>query len=546
MIRTRSGRIFYISGLALLLFFSAAFMSFGATKPALYATGWSVLPPVVAIALALITKEVYSSLFLGVLTGACLYAGPSFSGIIKKVVNDGIVASISDAYNVGILVFLVVLGMLVSMMNKSGGSMAFGRWASSKIRSRNGAQLSTIGLGILIFVDDYFNCLTVGSVMKPLTDTHKVSRAKLAYLIDATAAPVCILAPISSWAAAVSGFVKGQNGLTIFIKAIPYNFYALLTIVMMISITVMNFDYGKMAIYERNAIEKGDLFTVKDINSDNADTEKREANADGHVIDLIFPVIILIISCVVGMIYTGGFFSGTPFATAFANCDAAASLSMGSIFALVVSIIYYAARRVLSFSSIMQCVPEGLQSMVAPILVLTFAWSLKAMTDQLGLAKYVASIVDNLGDGFISFLPAILFLIACGLGIASGTSWGTFGILIPIALAITAGRPDLMIIVISACMAGGVAGDHCSPISDTTIMSSAGAGCNHLSHVESQFPYALTVIGVSFITYVIAGFTRNAWISLPAGIALILLVMFIIKKRRLFGTVYLNELSSSK
>lgn len=335
MIRTRSSRMFYIFGLAILLILSAATLSLAETKPALYATGWSILPPIVAIALALITKEVYSSLFLGVLTGACLYAGPNFPGIIKKVVNDGIIASISDSYNVGILVFLVVLGMLVSMMNKSGGSMAFGRWASTKIKSRRGAKLSTVGLGILIFVDDYFNCLTVGSVMKPLTDTHKVSRAKLAYLIDSTAAPICILAPISSWAAAVSGFVKGQNGLTIFIKAIPYNFYALLTIVMMVSITLMQFDYGKMAMYERNAVENDDLFTVKDINSENAELSKNEVNPNGRVIDLIFPVIILIISCVVGMIYTGGFFSGTPFTSAFANCDAAASLSMGSILSLI-------------------------------------------------------------------------------------------------------------------------------------------------------------------------------------------------------------------
>lgn len=539
-------RILYIMCLASFLIISATSLSLAATEPALYATAWSILPPIVAITLALITKEVYSSLFLGILTGACLYAGPNFSGIVKRVVNDGIVASLSDPYNVGILIFLVVLGMLVSMMNKSGGSMAFGRWASSKIRSRKGSELSTVGLGLLIFVDDYFNCLTVGSVMKPLTDTHKVSRAKLAYLIDATAAPICILAPISSWAAAVSGFVKGQNGLTLFIKAIPYNFYALLTIVMMIAITFMNFDYGKMAKYERNAIEKNDLFTVKDINSENADSQKDEANPDGKVIDLIFPVIVLVISCVIGMIYTGGFFKGTSFAAAFAGCDAAASLSMGSLVALIISIIYYAIRRVLTFESLMKCVPDGFQSMVAPILVLTFAWSLKAMTDQLGLAEYVANLVDNLGDGFVSFFPAIIFLIACGLGIASGTSWGTFGILIPIALAITSNRPDLMIIVISACMAGGVAGDHCSPISDTTIMSSAGAGCNHVSHVESQFPYALTVMGVSFVTYVIAGFTRNAWISLPVGIIAMLLVLFFIKKSRLFGAVCLDELSEEK
>lgn len=540
MIRSMSSRITYVVSLAIMLVVAATTFSLAASKPALYATGWAVLPPLIAIVLSLITKEVYSSLFLGVLTGACLYAGPNFTGIVKRVVNDGIIASLADTYNMGILVFLVVLGILVAMMNKSGGSLAFGRWAATKIKTRKGSQLSTIALGILIFVDDYFNCLTVGSVMKPLTDTHKVSRAKLAYLIDATAAPICILAPISSWAAAVSGFVKGQNGLTLFIKAIPYNFYALLTIVMMVALTSMKFDYSKMTLYERNAVENGDLFTVRDIN---AELQNKNVNKNGIVMDLLFPVIVLIICCITGMIYTGGFFSGTSFVDAFANSDAAASLSMGSIIALIISIAYYSIRKVLSFRSAMACVPEGFQSMVAPILVLTFAWSLKAMTDGLGLAPFVANFVDGLGDGFISFFPAILFLIACGLGIASGTSWGTFGILIPIALAITANRPDMMIIVISACMAGGVAGDHCSPISDTTIMSSAGAGCNHVSHVETQFPYALTVIIVSFITYIIAGFTESAWISLPIGGVMMVLVLFLIKKNRWFGAMNIDEIT---
>lgn len=509
----------------------AAALAASSGKPALYATGWAVLPPLVAIVLALITKEVYSSLFIGVLSGAVLYAGFSFSGVLKHLVTDGIIASLSDSYNVGILTFLVVLGIFVSMMNLSGGSAAFGRWAAEKVKTRQGAQFSTILLGMLIFVDDYFNCLTVGSVMKPLTDKHEISRAKLAYIIDATAAPICIMAPISSWAAAVSGFVKGENGITVFIKAIPYNFYALFTIAMMFIIVKMNFDYSKMAKYERNACEKGDLFTVKDQNSLNKETADASANNAGNVSDLILPVIILIISCIIGMLYTGGFFSGKSFVTAFAGCDASVALAFGSIVALIITIVYYSARRVLTFTKCMECVPEGFKSMVSPILVLTLAWSLKAMTDSLGLAPFVANGVKHLGNGFVSLIPAVLFLIACGLGIASGTSWGTFGILIPIALAITKDCPDLMICVISACMAGGVCGDHCSPISDTTIMSSAGAGCNHLSHVETQFPYAITVMGVSFVSYVIAGYTRSPLIALPAGLVLLLLLLHTIKKR---------------
>ncbi len=526
-------RLLFAFGLAALIVASMTMMTFGAEKeshPALYATGWSVLPPLVAIALALITKEVYSSLFLGVLTGAILYAGADFSGTLTQLMSGGIIASLADSYNVGILVFLVILGMFVAMMNLSGGSKAFGEWAATKFKTRQSSQIAVILLGILIFVDDYFNCLTVGSVMKPITDRYNVSRAKLAYLIDATAAPVCILAPISSWAAAVSGFVKGQNGLTVFIRAIPFNFYALFTILMMFALVIMDFDYSKMAMYEQNAL-KGDLFTVKDQAAIEAAKAQETSRTDGKVRNLVFPIIVLVISCVIGMIYTGGFFKGESFVNAFANCDASKALATGSITALIITIIFYSVTGVISFTECMNCVPEGFKSMVSPILVLTLAWSLKAMTDSLGLAPFVAKHVQGLGSGFVDLFPAIIFLIACGLGIASGTSWGTFGILIPIALAITEGDPKMTIIVISACMAGGVCGDHCSPISDTTIMSSAGAACHHLSHVETQFPYAMTVMAVAFVTYIIAGFTKSALISLPIGIAIMIITLKVIKAK---------------
>lgn len=540
-IRFNRSRVVFTIGLALLMVGGfTAFTMAADSKPALYATWVSVLPPVVAIALALITKEVYSSLFLGVLTGAVAYAGANFSGIVNRLVKDGIVASLSDSYNMGILVFLVVLGMMVAMMNLSGGSKAFGQWARTKIKTRQGAEAATILLGILIFVDDYFNCLTVGSVMKPLTDEYRISRAKLAYLIDATAAPVCILAPISSWAAAVSGFVKGENGLTVFIQAIPFNFYAILTIVMMFALVIMNFDYSKMAVYERNAVETGDLFTVRDENAINAEKAEQVSGTHGKVIDLVFPVIVLIICCVISMVYTGGFVSGTSFVHAFANCDAAASLSMGSMVALLISVIFYTVRGTISFRDCMGCIPEGFKSMVSPILVLTLAWSLKVMTDGLGLAAFISNLVS--GGILVSLFPAIIFLIACGLGIASGTSWGTFGILIPIALAITEAYPDMTIIVISACLAGGVCGDHCSPISDTTIMSSAGAACNHISHVETQMPYAMTVMCVSAVTYLVAGFTRSALISLPVGVILLIGTLFVIKRRT--QTAYLVDKST--
>ena len=527
-------RLNYIFGLAILIIASMPALCFAAEetakKPGLYATGFSVLPPLIAIVLALITKEVYSSLFIGVFAGAVLYAGANFSGIMNHLLQDGIIASLSSAGNVGILIFLVILGMFVAMMNLSGGSAAFGEWASTKVKSRQHAQFTTILLGILIFVDDYFNCLTVGSVMKPLSDKFNISRAKLAYLIDATAAPVCIIAPISSWAAAVSGFVQGQNGLTIFIRAIPYNFYALFTIVMMFAIVAMNFDYSKMAIYEKNAIENGDLLTVHE-NLSSQDEEVSQ-NHNGHVADLIVPVIVLIICCLVGMIYTGGFFSGTSFVDAFAGCDAALSLSLASLVALIITIVYYCARRVLTFRECMDCVPEGFKQMVSPILVLTLAWSLKCMTDSLGLAPFVAGMVEKMPASWMALIPAVLFVISCALGFASGTSWGTFGILIPIALAITASRPDMMIPVISACMAGGVCGDHCSPISDTTIMASAGAGCNHISHVETQLPYAMTVLVISTISYIVVGFTKSAIPGLVVGVVLLFLFLNMMKKRQ--------------
>lgn len=495
--------------------------------PVMYASCWALLPPVVAIVLALITKEVYSSLFVGILIGGLFYSEFTFEKTVTHVFQDGIVGVLSDSYNVGILVFLVILGILVCMMNQAGGSAAFGRWASIHIKSRIGAQLATVLLGVLIFIDDYFNCLTVGSVMRPVTDKHNISRAKLSYLIDATAAPVCIIAPISSWAAAVTGFVEGEDGLSIFIRAIPYNFYALLTIVMMVGMVLMKVEFGSMRRHEENA-EAGDLFTTPDRPYANA---KEEAvNAKGAVLDLIFPIALLIVCCVIGMIYTGGFFQGESFVAAFSQSDASIGLMLGSFFAFVITVIFYAVRRTLKFGESMACVPEGFKAMVPAILILTLAWTLKAMTDSLGAAEFVAGIVESNARGLVSFLPAIIFLVGCFLAFATGTSWGTFGILIPIVVAVFAqSDQDLMIISISACMAGAVCGDHCSPISDTTIMASAGAQCNHVNHVSTQLPYAVTVAVVSFVAYIIAGFVRTAWIALPIGIVMMLGVLFVIK-----------------
>lgn len=495
--------------------------------PAMYASIWSLVPPVIAIVLALITKEVYSSLFVGVLIGGAFWAGFKPEATILHVFQDGVVGVLTDSYNMGILIFLVILGVIVCMMNKAGGSAAFGRWAKEHIKTRTGAQLTTIALGVLIFIDDYFNCLTVGSVMRPVTDSHNVSRAKLAYLIDATAAPVCIIAPISSWAAAVTGFVKGEDGFSIFIRAIPYNYYAILTIIMLVTLVLAKEDYGPMKEHEDNAIA-GDLYTTDDRPYESA--QENVTYNKGKVIDLVFPIISLIICCVIGMIYSGGFFSGTGFVEAFSGSDASVGLMLGSFFAMVITIAFYALRKVLRFSDSMACIPDGFKAMVPAILILTFAWTLKSMTDSLGAAEYVASIMNSAASGLLNLLPAIIFLVGCFLAFATGTSWGTFGILIPIVVAVFQGTNEtMMIISISACMAGAVCGDHCSPISDTTIMASAGAQCNHVNHVSTQLPYAMTVAAVSCITYVIAGVIQNAVICLVIGIALQILVLLAIR-----------------
>ncbi|WP_047834513.1 Na+/H+ antiporter NhaC family protein [Robinsoniella sp. RHS] len=516
-------------GISMLLIFTALLpmtvlaAEEGAAKPAMYATFWALIPPVVAIVLALITKEVYSSLFLGILVGGLFFSGFGFEGTVTHIFNDGFIKVLSDSYNVGILVFLVILGCMVSLMNRAGGSAAFGRWAGKKIKTRVGAQLATIVLGVLIFIDDYFNCLTVGSVMRPVTDQHQVSRAKLAYLIDATAAPICIIAPISSWAAAVTGFVEGEDGFSIFIRAIPYNFYALLTIVMMVGLVLLKVDFGSMAVHEKNA-RNGDLFSTGDKigNFDEDDI----SNPHGSVLDLMIPILSLIVCCVIGMIYTGGFFAGKDFITAFSNSDASVGLALGSFFGMVITIILYNIRKVLNFNDCMACLPDGFKAMVPAILILTFAWTLKAMTDSLGAADFVAGAMAQCAGDLMKFLPAIIFLVGCGLAFATGTSWGTFGILIPIVVAVfEKSNPELMIISISACMAGAVCGDHCSPISDTTIMASAGARCNHVNHVTTQLPYAVTAAVVSFLTYILAGFVQSAWIALPFGIVLMLVVL---------------------
>ena len=497
-------------------------------QPALYATIWALLPPLVAIVLALITKEVYSSLFVGIVVGALIYSGFKFEGTVTQIFEGGIIKVLSDSYNVGILIFLVILGSVVCMMNKAGGSAAFGRWASKKIHTRVGAELAAIILGILIFIDDYFNCLTVGSVMRPVTDRHHVSRAKFAYLIDATAAPVCIIAPISSWAAAVSGFVEGQDGLAIFVRTIPYNFYAILTIVMMVGMVLMKTEFGAMRTHEINALN-GDLYTTSARPYENA-TDDEAPNPRGKVIDLVVPIVVLVICCVISMIYTGGFFSGTDFVTAFSQSDASTGLAMGSAFGLVFAIIFYMIRRVVNFRDCMGCIPEGFKAMVPAIMILTFAWTLKAMTDSLGAAVFVEEAMRSVAGGIEVILPAIIFLVGCGLAFATGTSWGTFGILIPIVVAVfEKSSPEMMIISMSACMAGAVCGDHCSPISDTTIMASAGAQCDHVTHVSTQLPYAILAAAVSFVTYIVAGFVKTAWIALPVGIVLMLIVLFVIK-----------------
>lgn len=497
-------------------------------------TLWSLFPPVIAIGLALITKEVYSSLFVGILSGGIIYAaasGTGFEGTFKAVVQDGLITNLSNAYNVGILVFLVVLGIIVVLMNKAGGSRAYGEWAAAHIKGRRGAALSTFFLGVLIFVDDYFNCLTVGSVMRPITDKHNISRSKLAYLIDSTAAPICIIAPISSWAAAVSGTVEGVNGISLFINTIPYNLYAFLTILMVIFISVSDTDYGPMKIHEDNA-KNGDIFTTQ---NNTYEQDAQPVTERGRVIDLILPVAVLIVLCVVGMIYTGGFFSGTDFVTAFANCDAAYGLSLGSISALIVIIAYYMFRRVLKFNECMDSIAAGFKQMVPAILILTFAWTLKTMTNHLEAGAFVSGVVQS-ATALSVLLPVILFVVAIGLAFATGTSWGTFGILIPIVTSVfdaelanvsqTGEIPSMVIICISACLAGAVCGDHCSPISDTTIMASTGAQCDHVNHVSTQLPYALTVAAVCVVGYLLSGFVHNVFIVLGFSVALMLAVLF--------------------
>lgn len=502
-------------------------------EPALFSTVWALVPPVVAIALALITKEVYSSLFIGILVGAVLYGQMDVERTIMHAFGDGeygFVSVISDSYNVGILIFLVILGTIVALMNKAGGSAAFGQWASEHIKSRVGAQLATILLGVLIFIDDYFNCLTVGSVMRPVTDKHKISRAKLAYLIDATAAPVCIIAPISSWAAAVSGFVKGEDGLTLFVKAIPYNFYAILTIVMMVAMAVMKVEFGSMAKHEKNA-KAGDLFSMGD-RAQVVEVAEDNSEKKGKVIDLLIPIICLVICCVIGMVYTGGIFKGAGFVEAFSNSDASVGLALGSFFGLVITILLYVCRRVLPFKKCMDCLVDGFRAMVPAILILIMAWTLKSMTDSLGAKEFVAEAMKAAAGDFMKFLPAIIFLVACFLAFATGTSWGTFGILIPIVVAVFESNPaqyELMIISISACMAGAVCGDHCSPISDTTIMASAGAECDHVNHVSTQLPYAIVAAVVSFFAYIIAGFVQIAWVVLPLAIVVMVGLVMLIK-----------------
>lgn len=506
-------------------------------------TFWSLVPAIVAIALALITKEVYSSLFIGILIGGAFYSGLSFTGFITHVFQDGMVAQLSDSWNVGILIFLVVLGIMVCLMNKAGGSAAFGNWAKKHIKSKVGAQIATICLGILIFIDDYFNCLTVGSVMKPVTDKYGVSKEKLAYLIDATAAPVCIIAPISSWAAAVSGFAgEGENGLALFIRAIPFNFYALFTIIFMFALVFMKFEYGEMSKYEK---------AVQIMNEPTDDDD--DIQGKGTVFDLVFPIATLIVFCTLGMIYSGGFFTpliegeaegemaANPafhnFIEAFANSDASIGLVLGSFAALIITLIVYGIRKVLSFKACMPCIPDGFKAMVPAILILSLAWTLKAMTDSLGAADYVAGVVAGSAQGFKNFLPASIFIIACFLAFATGTSWGTFGILIPICIAIFPVGDVLRIISISACMAGAVCGDHCSPISDTTIMASAGAQCDHVKHVATQLPYAISMAVISFLAYIVAGFTHSlgtvpsCLISLAFGIAALAGFLIVMKNR---------------
>lgn len=509
-------------------------------KPAVYSTIGALLPPVIAIALALITKEVYSSLFVGIAIGALLYSNGNLElGLNTMLYNEdgGMITKLSDSGNVGIIVFLVILGIMVALMNKVGGSAAFGQWASKNIKTRVGAQLATIALGVLIFVDDYFNCLTVGSVMRPVTDRHQVSRAKLAYLIDATAAPICIIAPVSSWAAAVTSSVpKGSdiNGFNMFLQTIPYNFYAITTLSMMILLTIMKFDFGSMKIHEDNA-NKGDLFTTaaRPYGDDDDNTDK----PNGAVIDLVLPVIVLIICCIIGMIYSGGFFTGETFVDAFAGADAPKGLVLGSIATFFFTFCFYMVRNVMTFKEFTECIPAGFRAMVAPIMILTMAWTLSGMTGLLGAKFYVHDLVAGSAGILKMFLPTIIFVVAMFLAFSTGTSWGTFSILIPVVCNVfgSGDTYEMLIISIAACLSGAVCGDHCSPISDTTIMASAGAHSDHVNHVSTQLPYALTAASVSVTGYLIAGgiayFTESslALIALPITLCLLFVTLLVMR-----------------
>lgn len=521
--------------IGVLIALSCADLDFDITK-----TAWALFPPVLAIALALITKEVYSSLFAGIVAGALMYNqfnligstvtedGLQLTGAIATITNDGIIKAVSDT--AGIFIFLVILGIIVSLINKAGGSEAFGRWAVKNVKTKAGALLATFALGVLIFVDDYFNCLTVGSVMRPVTDSKKISRAKLSYLIDATAAPVCMIAPVSSWAAAVTVAVgttsiAGQvSGFTLFCQAIPYNFYSMFTFVFIIAMVLMKVDFGPMRLHEYNAEVKGDLFTSGERNE-----EEETTNHNGKVIDLVLPVLALIVCCIFGLVYTGGILNGADIITAFSDCDATVGLPFGSIIALVLIVIYFIGRGLINFKESMECIPQGFFAMIPPILILTLATSLKNMTTLLGGAEYVRALMEGAASGLANFLPAVIFIVACLLAFATGTSWGTFGILIPIVVEMFPLESPMLIIGISACLAGAVCGDHCSPISDTTIMASAGAKCDHINHVSTQLPYAITVAVISFVSYILAGFTQNVVILLAFGAALTIGTLFVFK-----------------
>ena len=490
---------------------------------AVIGTWWALLPPLIAIGLALITKEVYSSLFVGILSG-CLLAGRfTFTAVMDHLTSTAFLSAVSN--NAGIFVFLVELGVLVALVNKAGGSAAFGRWAQKHIKSKAGALIATSLLGIFIFIDDYFNCLTVGSVMRPVTDSKGISRSKLAYIIDATAAPVCMIAPISSWAAAVSAYAEDGQGLKLFITAIPFNFYSLLTLVFVVVISLLGFDYGKMRLHEANAAA-GDLFSGEE----QAARDEEDYNPKGRVFDLLFPIVALIVCSVLALIYCGGILEGSSFVDAFADTDATVGLPMGGFVALALSILYLICRRVITFKESIEALPKGFIAMVPAILILTMATALKNITAVLGAKYYVADLMSAAASGLSSFLPAIIFVVACVLSFATGTSWGTFGILIPIVTAIFPASDPLLVVGMSACLAGAVCGDHCSPISDTTIMSSAGARCEHINHVSTQLPYALSVAAISFVMYVLAGFVPNAWICLPVGVVLTVGFLLVAKK----------------